>query len=251
VERRIARGDLEAAAELLDRLSPVAIVERARATHFVGDHRVEHAADLLHQRIRGRNLPIPERIGRRGLRRLPEPQLFLRTGVVAEAAICHRQRVADGGCLRISGDGRLEVGPGGRSVAERKGGTSEARERGGRSRVARSRLGEMRVGGFRVAAIELQGAQPDERRHIVGCERRCAPKCFNGPLALVPQPQCMTHVVGPRHLARGECRGVCKVRFRLAQELRRDEKLPHLPVQQRDRRRVRAAVSGSDERRVL
>ena len=158
-ELRVLVRQLDALAEKAGGRFPVADLERADAAKLVRQPALEEQVELLLQRIGHENIAIA-----------PLTKVRLRLVELAEPAIGRRERRVQALGFGIDRQRVLEVLHRLRVVAFGDGDTSETGQHRHRSRREAERPGEQWLGGLGPALVEVQPAEPDERRQIVGLQ---------------------------------------------------------------------------------
>ncbi len=170
-ERRVLVRQRNAFAEELHRRLPVARFERLDASQLVRQPALEQQVHVLLARVGHRQIAVaPLADVRPRFLDLPHPAIGRRQRRMQALGLgIHRQRV-------------FEILHGAGIVAFRDGHASQSCDGRDCPRSQRVGFGEQRLGGVGFPLIEIQAAEPDQRREIVGLELQ---RALEGGLGLV------------------------------------------------------------------
>ena len=219
MERRLARRHLDPAAKGLGGACPIAIVERLRAAHFVGDGALKQGIQLQHQGIRRPDLP-----------RTAQPHVLFGTAAVAQPAIRERERIMDRGRARIDRERPRQVIDGSTVIRASQRRPAHPEQRRERLRLARQRFGKQRLGQRRLPAIEVSLSQPHQRTDIIRLKRAGAFEGGDRLRAVAAQLVEMAQIVWPARIASRQRLRIHKTRLRRLTVFGGHQQLAHLAV---------------------
>ena len=162
-EGGVVRCELEAVSKQRRRARPVFVIQRLNSPGLIRLRTFEQRFELDDQRIRRQHLAI-----------FAQAKMDRRLRRVADRAVRHRERIVDRGSLRVPPQYRFEMldRAGVLLFGERH--APETEQRRPRAGLERQRPLEVELRLCGLSLVEVQVAQPHQRRHILGLQLKGA-----------------------------------------------------------------------------